>query len=183
MFESETDEMLQIRVLNTSKKELLRDMECAKEFDLSGLFKKVYSSEYDTFGGTPYGALIGDFEFGKHPQDMELLKRISQVAAAAHAPFLSAASPQLFGWESYTEMPEVRDLAEIFRTREYDKWKAFRESEDSRYVGLCLPHVLIRQPYGSKTVPVDEFQFEEDVTGRDHQKYLWSNAAYALVRG
>jgi type VI secretion system protein ImpC len=181
VFGSETDEMLQIRVLNTSKKELLRDMETAKEFDQSGLFKKIYTSEYDTPGGTPYGALIGDFEFGKHPQDIELLKRISNVAAQAHAPFVAAASPQLFGWETFTEMPEVRDLAEIFRTREYDKWKMFRESEDSRYVGLCLPHILMRDPYGAKTRPVEEFQYEEGVDGRDHSKYLWGNAAYAMA--
>jgi type VI secretion system protein ImpC len=180
VFESETGTMLQVRVLNTTKKELLRDMEQAKEFDQSGLFKKIYSSEYDVFGGTPYGAMIGDFEFGKHPQDMALLKRISNVAAAAHAPFISAASAELFGWGSYQEMPEVRDLAEIFRTREYDKWKSFRESEDSRYVGLCLPHILLRLPYGKNTVPVDGFDFEEDVDGRTHERYLWGNAAYAM---
>src|SRR5271157_4957559 len=180
VFESETGTMMQIRVLNTSKKELLRDLERAKEFDQSALFKKIYSSEYDVFGGTPYGALIGDYEFGKHPQDMALLKRISQVAAAAHAPFIAAASPQLFGWGSFTDMPPVRDLAEIFRTREYDKWKSFRESEDSRYIGLCLPHTLMRLPYGKATVPVDGFDFEEDVDGRSHEKYLWGNAAYAM---
>lgn len=180
VFESETGTELQIRLLNTTKKELLRDMERAKEFDMSGLFKKIYSAEYDVYGGHPFGALIGDFEFGKHPQDVALLKRISQVAAAAHSPFISAASPELFGWESFTDMPNVRDLAEIFRTREYDVWKSFRESEDSRYTALCLPHTLMRLPYGSKTVPVDEFQFEEDVDGRVHDKYLWGNAAYAL---
>jgi len=180
VFESETGTMMQIRVLNTSKKELLRDLERAKEFDQSALFKKIYSSEYDVFGGTPYGALVGDYEFGKHPQDVALLKRVSQVAAAAHAPFIAAASPQLFGWGSYTDMPPVRDLAEIFRTREYDKWKSFRESEDSRYIGLCLPHTLMRLPYGKATVPVDGFDFEEDVDGRSHEKYLWGNAAYAM---
>lgn len=178
--ESETGTMLQIRVLNTSKKELLRDLERAKEFDQSALFKKVYSAEFDIFGGNPYGALIGDFEFGKHPQDLALLRRISQVAAAAHAPFISAAAPQMFGWESFEELPETRDLAEIFRSREYDKWKSFRESEDSRYVGLTLPRVLIRAPYGQATVPVEEFGYEEDVDGRDHSKYLWANAAYAM---
>lgn len=181
VFESETDDMLQIRVLNTSKKELLRDMERAKEFDQSGLFKKIYTDEYDTPGGTPYGALVGDFEFGKHPQDIELLKRISAVACQAHAPFIAAASSQLFGWESYTELPEVRDVGEIFRGREYDKWKAFRESEDSRYVALCMPHILMREPYGNATKPVDEFRYEEGVDGRDHNKYLWGNAAYALA--
>jgi type VI secretion system protein ImpC len=180
VMQSETSTTLQLRVLNTSKKELLRDLERAKEFDQSGLFKKIYSSEYDVFGGTPYGALVGDFEFGKHPQDLALLKRISQVAAAAHAPFIASAAPDMFGWESFTELPNPRDLAEIFRGREYDKWKSFRESEDSRYVGLCLPRTLIRLPYGQKTRPVESFNFEEDVDGRDHQKYLWSNAAYAM---
>jgi type VI secretion system protein ImpC len=178
--ESETGTDLQIRVLNTSKKELLRDMMAATEFDQSALFKKVYSSEYDVYGGTPYGALIGDFEFGKHPQDVALLNRISQISAAAHAPFISAASPELFGWESFTDLPKPRDLAEIFRGREYDVWKSFRESEDSRYVALTLPHTLMRLPYGAKTVPVDEFQYEEAVDGREHDKYLWGNAAYAL---
>jgi type VI secretion system protein ImpC len=177
---TETSTTLQIRVLNASKKDLLRDLERAKEFDMSTLFKKVYSSEYDVFGGSPYGALIGDYEFGKHPQDSALLKRISQVAAAAHAPFIAAASPEMFGKDSFTEIAAERDLAEIFRTRDYDKWNAFRDTEDSRYVGLCLPHVLMRLPYGQATVPVDAFNFEEDVDGREHDKYLWGNAAYAM---
>ena len=180
VFSSETGPLLQIRVLNASKKDLLRDLERAKEFDMSTLFKKVYSAEYDTFGGAPYSALVGDYEFGKHPQDVALLKRISNVAAAAHAPFLSAASSEMFGLEAFTEMPNVRAMDMIFQTRDYDKWKAFRESEDSRYVGLCLPHVLMRLPYGPDTVPVDSFNFKEDVDGRDHSKYLWSNAAYAM---
>jgi len=178
---TETDAMLQIRVLNASKKELLRDLERAKEFDQSLLFKKLYTSEYDVFGGTPYGAVIGDYEFGKHPQDIALLKRISQVAAAAHAPFISAASPALFGLDSFEQITEQRDLGEIFRPRDYDKWKAFRESEDSRYVGLCLPHTLMRLPYGPDTVPVDAFEFKEAVDGRDSSKYLWGNAAYAMA--
>ena len=179
-YETETGKDLQIRVLNVSKKDLLRDMERASEFDQSALFKKVYSDEFDVYGGTPYGALVGDYEFGKHPQDISLLKRISNVAAAAHAPFISAPAPSLFGFESWGELTEVRDLTEIFRTRDYDKWKSFRESEDSRYVGLCLPHILLRLPYGPETVPVDGFNFKEDVDGRDHAKYLWGNAAYAM---
>ncbi len=178
--ESETGTMLQIRVLNASKKDLLRDMEKASEFDQSALFKKVYSDEFDVFGGTPYGALIGDYEFGKHPQDVALLRRISQVAAASHAPFISSAGPSLFGVDSFTDLKEIRDLSEIFRTRDYDKWKSLRESEDSRYIGLCLPHILIREPYGPDTRPVDAFVFREDVDGRDHDKYLWGNAAYAM---
>jgi type VI secretion system protein ImpC len=180
VFESETGTMLKIRVLNTPKKDLLRDMERAPEFDQSALFKKVYEEEFGTFGGSPIGALIGDYEFSNHPQDILLLEKISQVAAAAHAPFISAASPQLFGWDSFSDLQEVRDLAKIFDRTEYAKYRAFRESEDSRYVGLTLPHTLMRLPYGKETVPTETFNFEEDVDGTDHKKYLWGNAAYSF---
>jgi type VI secretion system protein ImpC len=175
-----TGPQLKIRVMSVTKKDLLKDFERALEFDQSTLFKKIYEEEYGTFGGAPYGALIGDFEFGNHPQDMALLESISQVAAAAHAPFLSAASPDLFGWDTFSEMTEVRDISKIFDRTEYMKWRSFRESEDSRYVGLTLPHVLGREPYGAATKPTETFMFEEDVDGTDHKKYLWSNAAYAL---
>jgi type VI secretion system protein ImpC len=177
---SETGTMLKIRVLNISKKDLLKDLERAVEFDQSALFKKVYEEEYGTFGGHPFGALIGDYEFSNHPQDMSLLEKISGVAAAANAPFISAASPQLFGWDSYQDLTEVRDLAKIFDRTEFAKWRSFRDSEDSRYVGLTLPRTLARLPYGQENVPTETFNFEEDVTGRDHSKYLWSNAAYAF---
>jgi type VI secretion system protein ImpC len=180
VFESETGTMLKIRVLNTPKKDLLRDMERAPEFDQSALFKKVYEEEFGTFGGSPIGALIGDYEFSNHPQDISLLEKISQVAAAAHAPFISAASPQLFGWDSFSDLQEVRDLAKIFDRTEYAKYRSFRESEDSRYVGLTLPHTLMRLPYGHETVPTETFNFEEDVDGTDHKKYLWGNAAYSF---
>ena len=175
-----TGPQLKIRVMSVTKKDLLKDFERALEFDQSSLFKKIYEEEYGTFGGAPYGALIGDFEFGNHPQDMALLESISQVAAAAHAPFLSAASPDLFGWDTFGEMTEVRDISKIFDRTEYMKWRSFRESEDSRYVGLTLPHVLGREPYGAATKPTETFMFEEDVDGTDHKKYLWSNAAYAM---
>lgn len=175
-----TGPQLKIRVMSVTKKDLLKDFERALEFDQSTLFKKIYEEEYGTFGGAPYGALIGDFEFGNHPQDMALLESISQVAAAAHAPFLSAASPDLFGWDTFSEMTEVRDVSKIFDRTEYMKWRSFRESEDSRYVGLTLPHVLGREPYGAATKPTETFMFEEDVDGTDHKKYLWSNAAYAM---
>lgn len=175
-----TGPMLKIRVMNVNKKELLKDFERALEFDQSTLFKKIYEEEYGTFGGAPFGAMIGDFEFGNHPQDMALLEKISEVAAAAHAPFLSAASSGLFGWDTYSEMTEVRDVSKIFDRTEYMKWRSFRESEDSRYVGLTLPHVLMREPYGAATKPTETFRFEEDVDGKDHKKYLWGNAAYAL---
>jgi type VI secretion system protein ImpC len=175
-----TGTQLKIRVMSATKKDLLKDFERALEFDQSALFKKIYEDEYGTFGGAPYGALIGDYEFGNHPQDMALLENMSQVAAAAHAPFLSAASPELFGWDNFNEMTDVRDVSKIFDRTEYAKWRSFRESEDSRYVGLTLPHVLGREPYGAATRPTESFNFEEDVDGKDHKKYLWSNAAYAL---
>jgi len=177
---SETGTMLKIRVFNCSKKDLLKDLEKAAEFDQSALFKKVYEEEFGTFGGQPFGAMIGDYEFSNHPQDMALLEKISGIAAAANAPFISAASPQLFGWDSYQDLTEVRDLAKIFDRTEFAKWRSFRESEDSRYVGLTLPRTLARLPYGEETEPTETFNFKEDVTGKDHGKYLWSNAAYAF---
>lgn len=180
VYQSETGVMLKIRVMNVSKKELLKDLEKASEFDQSALFKKVYEDEYGMFGGAPFGALIGDYEFSNHPQDMALLEKIAQVAAAAHAPFISAASAQLFGWDTFTDLTDVRDLAKIFERTEYVKYRSFRESEDSRYVGLCLPHTLMRLPYGKETVPTETFNFEEDVDGTDHKKYLWGNAAYSF---
>lgn len=181
VMQSETSTMLKLRVLNISKKELTKDLEKAAEFDQSALFKKVYEEEYGTFGGAPYGALVGDYEFGRNPQDIALLEKISNVAAAAHAPFLSAADPGLMGLESYTDLPNPRDLAKKFETPDYAKWKSFRESEDSRYVGLALPHILMRLPYGPDTVPTESFNFKEDVDGTDHSKYLWGNAAYAMA--
>lgn len=180
VYQTETSEHLRIRVMNVSKKDLLKDMEKASEFDQSTLFKKIYEEEFGTFGGASYGALLGDYEFSNHPQDLALLEKISQVAAAAHAPFISAASPQLFNWEGFTELSGPRDLTKIFQTVEYAKWKSFRESEDSRYVGLALPHILMRQPYGREFVPTESFNYEEGVDGTDHSKYLWGNAAYAL---
>jgi type VI secretion system protein ImpC len=177
---SETGVKLKIKVLNVSKKELLRDLQRAPEFDQSAIFKKVYEEEYGVFGGDPFAAIIGDYEFGKHPQDMELLEQMSHVAAAAHAPFLTAAAASMMNLESFTELGRPRDMAKIFDTTEYAKWKSFRDSEDSRYVGLALPHILMRQPYGKETAPVEAFNYEEGVDGTDHSKYLWGNAAYAL---
>ena len=179
--QSETGTQLKIRILNTSKKELLRDLQRAPEFDQSAMFKKVYEEEYGIFGGEPIGALVGDYEFSKHPEDMELLEKVSQVAAAAHAPFLSAASPELLNMESYTNLDQPRDIGKIFDSTEYAKWKGFRESEDSKYVALTCPRVLMRLPYGRDTAPIEGFNFEEGVDGTDHSKYLWGNAAYALA--
>src|SRR5712692_220676 len=177
---SETGTQLKIRVMNATKKDLLRDIEKAPEFDQSALFKKIYEEEYGVFGGAPFGALIGDYEFGKHPEDLALLEGISHVAAQAHAPFISAADPSLLNLESFTQLDAPRDLAKIFDSTEYAKWKSFRQSEDSRYVALCLPHILMRLPYGRDNKTIDAFTYEEAVDGTDHSKYLWGNAAYAL---
>jgi type VI secretion system protein ImpC len=179
--QSETGTQLKVKVLNVSKKELLKDLQRAPEFDQSALFKKVYEEEYGVFGGTPFGALVGDYYFDKSGQDMELLEKVSQVAAAAHAPFLSAADASLFNLESFSELDQPRDLAKVFDTTEYAKWKSFRQSEDSRYVALTAPRVLVREPYGSATVPIEAFNYEERVDGTDHSAYLWGNAAYALA--
>jgi type VI secretion system protein ImpC len=177
---TETSTSLKIKVFNVNKKDVLKDLQKASEFDQSALFKKVYEEEFGVFGGAPFGALIGDYEFGKGGQDMELLEKIASVAAAAHAPFIAGASPEMFNLESFTELDQPRDLAKVFDTTEYAKWKSFRQSEDSRYVALTVPRVLIRQPYGMQTVPVEAFNYEERVDGTDHSKYLWANAAWAL---
>jgi type VI secretion system protein ImpC len=178
--QSECSAMLKIKVLNVNKKDLLRDLQRAAEFDQSALFKKVYEEEFGVFGGQPFGALLGDYEFGKSGQDIELLEKISQVAAAAHAPFLTASSPDMFNLDSFSQIDQPRDLGKIFDTTEYARWKGFRSSEDSRYVALTMPRTLMRLPYGQDTVPVDGFNYEEGVDGTDHEKYLWGNAAWAL---
>src|SRR3984957_14620514 len=177
--QSETNDKLKIKVLNVSKRELFKDLQRAPEFDQSALFKKVYEEEFGVFGGAPFAALIGDYQFGKHPEDIELLERISQTAAGAHAPFLSAASPEFFNLESYATLDAPRDLSKVFDSTEYAKWKSFRQSEDSRYVGLTAPRMLLRLPYGKNTKTVDAFQYEEAVDGTDDEKYLWGNSAYA----
>lgn len=179
---TETGVNLKLRLLNITQKELLNDLEKAVEFDQSQLFKKLYEEEYGTFGGHPYTMLVGDYEFGRHPQDMALLEKISNVAAAAHAPFIAAASPKLFDMDSFTDLGIPRDLAKVFESLELIKWRSFRDSEDSRYVALVLPHILMRLPYGAETVPVEGLNFEEDVDGKDHAKYLWGNPAYALTQ-
>jgi type VI secretion system protein ImpC len=178
--QSETSDMLKIKILNCGKRELLRDLQRAPEFDQSALFKKVYEEEFGVFGGAPFGALLGDYEFSKGPEDLELLEKISNVASAAHAPFIAASSPELFNMESFTNLDAPRDIAKIFDTTEYAKWKSFRQSEDSRYVALTLPHILMRLPYGKDNVQIEGFNYEEAVDGTDHSKYLWGNAAWAL---
>ncbi len=179
---TETGPMLKLRVLNVTKQELLDDLEKAVEFDQSNLFKMVYEEEYGTFGGHPYTMLVVDYEFGRHPQDMALLEKLSNVAAAAHAPVISMASPQLFDMDTFCDLRVPRDLSKIFESLELIKWRSFRDSEDSRYVALTLPHILLRLPYGPDTVPVEALNFVEDVDGKDHKKYLWGSAAWALAQ-
>ena len=171
----------QIRMMNATKKELVKNFQSALEFDQSAIFKKIYEEEFGTFGGAPYGALIGDFDIGRQPEDIYFLEQMSHVAAASHAPFITSAAPGLLGLESFGDLGKPRDLAKVFDTIEYTKWKAFRESEDARYVGITLPRFLGRLPFNpADGMTVDGFNFVEDVDGSDHQKYLWCNAAYAF---
>jgi type VI secretion system protein ImpC len=179
--QSETGESLKIRVMNVTKRELGKDMEKAVEFDQSTLFKKVYEEEYGTLGGQPFGMLMGDYEFGRSPEDVSCLQKLSGIAAASHAPFVAGVSPKMFGMDDYTELSKPRDLTKIFDTVEYAQWKSFRESPDSRYVALAMPRVLGRLPYGEDFKRVDEFRFEEQVDGTQHDKYLWMNAAWAYA--
>jgi len=176
-----TGPMMKIKVFNASKKELIRDFRTAIDFDQSALFKKVYEEEFGTFGGAPFATLIGDYEVTRQPEDIYFAEQMSHIAAAAHAPFISSASPEMFGLEGFTELSKPRDMSKVFDTVEYAKWKSFRESEDSRYVGLTLPRFLGRLPYNPKDgTTVEGFNFVEDVDGSNHGKYLWVNAAYAF---
>jgi type VI secretion system protein ImpC len=180
---TETGPMLKVRVLPVTKKELLRDLtagRAAMGVDRSELFRKVYQEEYNVFGGNPYGSLVGDFEFDKTGQDIKLLEALSKVAAAAHAPFISGTAPEMFGFESFTELNNMYQLSGVFEGSEYAQWRAFRESEDSRYVALTAPRMLLREPFGKKN-PIDAFDFEEDVSGKEHHRYLWGNAAWGLA--
>jgi type VI secretion system protein ImpC len=177
-----TGSMMKIQVFNATKQELLKDFKTAIDFDQSALFKKVYEEEFGTFGGAPFGTLIGDFEITRQPEDMYFVEQMAHVAAAAHAPFLSAASAELFGLESFTELGKPRDMSKVFDTVDYAKWRSFRESEDSRYVGLTVPRFLGRLPYNPKDGTTTEgFNFVEEVDGSNHGKYLWVNAAYAMA--
>jgi len=186
---SETGTSLKIRMLNATKREINRDLTKAVEFDQSQLFKKIYENEFGTPGGEPYGTLVGDYEWTNHPDDVESLRLISNVAAAGFSPFLSAAGAGMFGFSDWTELSKPRDLAKIFETAEYAKWRSFRESEDARFVNLVMPRVIARLPYGSATKPIEEFAYEEapyDATGaarsQDHHEYCWMNAAYVMAQ-
>lgn len=184
---SETSSQLKIRMMNLSKKELQKDLEKAVEFDQSQTFKKIYEAEFGSAGGEPYAALIGDYEFSAHPDDLNLLTNMSNIGAAGFCPFIAAAGPQMFGFESFTELSKPRDLEKIFDSAEYTKWRSFRDSEDARFVTLTMPRVLARLPYGEATKPIEAFNFEEaeqHADGRhreqEHDKYCWMNAAYAM---
>src|SRR6187397_553327 len=180
---TETDEQLKIRVLNVSKQDLGKTLKRFKgtAWDQSPLFKKLYEEEYGQFGGEPYGALVGDYHFDHTPPDVELLGEMSKLAASAHAPFITGASPSVMQMESWQELANPRDLTKIFTTPEYAAWRSLRESEDARYLGLAMPRYLARLPYGAKSSPVEEFDFEEDTGAADHNKYTWANAAYAMA--
>jgi type VI secretion system protein ImpC len=180
---TETDEFLKIKVMNVSKKDVQRSLKKFRgtAWDQSPMFKKIYEEEYGQFGGEPFGLLVGDYYFDHSPQDVQMLADLGQVAAAAHAPFIAAAAPTVMQMESWGELSNPRDLTKIFQTPEYAAWRSLRESEDSRYIGLCMPRFLARLPYGAKTEPVDEFNFEEDTTGADSDKYTWCNSAYAMA--
>ena len=180
---TETDEQLKIRVMNVSKQDLGKTLKRYKgtAWDQSPLFKKLYEEEYGQFGGEPYGCLVGDYHFDHTAPDVELLSEMAKVAAAAHAPFVTGAAPSVMQMESWQELANPRDLTKIFSTPEYAAWRSLRESDDSRYIAMCMPRFLSRLPYGASTNPVDEFAFEEDTEGADHSKYSWANAAYAMA--
>ncbi|MBK8096565.1 MAG: type VI secretion system contractile sheath large subunit [Planctomycetes bacterium] len=180
---TETDEMLKIRVMNVSKKDLGKTLKKFKgtNWDQSPIFKKFYEAEYGQLGGQPFGCIVGDYHFDHSPPDVELLGEMAQIASACHAPFLTGAAPQSMQMDSWQELSNPRDLTKIFQTPEYAAWRSLRESEDARYLGLCMPRFLSRLPYGAKTSPVEEFAFEEDTKGADHSKYTWANSCYAMA--
>ncbi len=179
--QTSTGANLKIQLFNATKQELIKDFKTAIDFDQSVLFKKVYEEEFGTFGGAPFGTLLGDFDISRQPEDMFFVEQMSHVAAAAHAPFISAAAPELLGIDSFDELGKPRDLSKVFDTVDYAKWKSYRESEDSRYVGLTLPRFLGRLPYNPKDgITTEGFNFVEEVDGADHSKYLWVNTAFAM---
>ena len=179
--QSETGPLLKIKVFNITKRELLKNYQKAPEFDQSALFQKVYEEGYGTYGGAPFGALVGDYEFTRHPEDVELLEHIAGTAAASHCPFLSATGAEMLNLEEFTQLNSIRDISTVFSGTDSAKWKSFRNSDDSRYVGLCMPHMLMRLPYGRDGVRVEAFNYEEAVDGTNHKKYLWGNAAFAMA--
>jgi type VI secretion system protein ImpC len=181
---TETDEMLKIRVLNISKADLHKTLKKFKgtNWDQSPVFKKMYEEEYGQFGGEPYGCLVGDYHFDHTPVDVEMLREIAKVCAASHTPFISGASPTLMQMDTWQELSNPRDLTKIFQTAEYASWRSLREDDDARYIGLAMPRFLARQPYGANSNPIEAFAFEEDTAGSDHSKFVWANSAYAFAR-
>ena len=179
---TETDEMLKIRVMNVEKKELAKTFKKYKgvSWDQSPLFKKIYGAEYDQLGGEPYGCLVGDYHFDHSTPDVEILNGMKQVAAAAHAPFLTGTDPNILQMETWDELSNPRDLTKIMGTPEYAAWNSLRDSEDSKYLGMCMPRFLSRVPYGANTDPVEEFDFEED-NSAGSDSYVWANSAYAMA--
>jgi type VI secretion system protein ImpC len=173
-------ENIRVSLLNVSKEDLLADFEDSPEVPKSGLYRIVYSNEYGVFGGKPYGVIVGNYDFGYGPQDIQLMQKCASVAAMAHAPFISNASPEMFGEKSFLTLPNLKDMKSLFEGPQYARWHSFRESEDARYMGLCLPRFLLRLPYGEKTVPVKDFNFNEDVIG-NHDRYLWGMASTAFA--
>ena len=180
---TETDEKLKIRIFNISKKDLGKTIKKFKgtAWDQSPLFKKMYEDEFGTPGGEPYGCLVGDYHFDHTPPDVEILSGMAQIASAAHAPFLAGAAPSTLNMDSWQQLGDPRDLTKIFQTPEYAPWRSLRDSDDAKYLGLAMPRFLSRIPYGAKTSPVEEFDFEEDTEGADHSKYVWSNSAFAMA--
>lgn len=180
---TESDTLLKIRVMDVSKAELAKNLKRYKgtAWDQSPVFKKIYEEEYGQLGGEPYGCLVGDYYFDHSPKDVDMLRSIAQIAAAAHAPFISAADSNLLGMESWSELTNPRDLNKIYSTPDYAAWRSLRDAEDAKYVALAMPRTLSRLPYGAATDPVEEFDFEEDTNGADTANYTWQNAAYAMA--
>ena len=173
-------ENIKVEILNVSKGDLLSDFEDSPEVTKSGLYKLAYTSEYGQFGGNPYGTMIGNYSFGPGPQDVKLLQYAASVATMAHAPFIASAGPQFFGEDNFQRLPNLKDLKSIFEGPQYVKWNSFKESEDSRSVGLTIPRFLLRLPYNQETNPVKSFNYSEIVTD-SHENYLWGNAAFAFA--
>ena len=173
-------ENIKLEILNVGKDDLLENFEDSPEIPKSGLYKTVYTAEYGQFGGQPYAAMIGNYEFGSGPQDIKLLQYVASVAAMAHAPFIAAVGPSMFGLDDFNGLPQLKDLKSIFEGPQYIKWQTFRQSEDARYVGLALPRFLLRLPFGPNTEPIKAFNYEEDVSA-SHDDYLWGNAAFTFA--
>ncbi|MBW1903298.1 MAG: type VI secretion system contractile sheath large subunit, partial [Deltaproteobacteria bacterium] len=173
-------ENIKLEIVNVSKDDLLEDFEDSPEVVKSGLYKTLYTAEYGQFGGKPYAAMIGNYDFGPGPQDVKLLQYVASVAAMSHAPFIASAGPQFFGLDDFNGLPNLKDLKSIFEGPQYTKWQSFRESEDARYVSLTLPRFLLRLPYGPDTQPVKAFNYQEDVSA-SHGDYCWGNAAFTFA--